>query len=710
MKANADIVLGIDVGGTFTDVIALDISSGQVVAVEKLPSTSDEPAKAALEGLRRVQSEQLGQRDLRTICHGTTVGTNALIEKKGARIGLITTRGFRDVLALRRQARPRLYDLKPRVVPTLVEAPLRLEISARRNARGQVINALDERELEQVVAALVEAKVEAIAICLLHAYADASDERRVAAAIDKHWPNTHGEFPFVSCSSDVCAEFREFERTSTVVVNAYIGPAVSRYLNRLDELLREEAAAAQRHFGPLAIVKSNGGLSSIHNATRFPVHLIESGPAAGVIATAALGHCLQESNLIAFDMGGTTAKVGVVVDGLPRMTTEFQADQFVDGRDVGGYPIKSPVIDLIEIGAGGGSLAWVDELGLLQVGPQSAGAFPGPACYGRGGVQATVTDAHVVLGHIDPHTFGARDLQLCAESARQVVDSEVAKPLGLTVEQAAHGILTIATARMCELVRLATLRRGLDPRDFSLVAFGGAGGLHACDIAEEVGIPRVLIPPMPGLFSSIGATLAERRHDLVQSVLIPLSALETVRLEEVFAALRHRAQNLIDAEAVASEISWTFAKQVDLRFEGQLFELPIVLHEQLDATRLEQQFRQRYRALYGYDLSGHPVELVNARLVARQPSPAHARDAGIATVAGAEGEGRAAKSTRQIVSAAGTMATAECVRRSALVPGIRLSGPLVIEDVGSTILVRERQNLEVLGDGTLALELRATNE
>ncbi|MEC7655428.1 MAG: hydantoinase/oxoprolinase family protein, partial [Pseudomonadota bacterium] len=386
---------------------------------------------------------------------------------------------------------------------------------------------------------------------------------------------------FVTLSSDVCREFREFERTSTAVVNAFIGPPVQRYIEHLGNSL------SGRGIPKLAIVKSNGGLTSAANAQRYPVHLIESGPAAGIIATAALGSAENLGDLIAFDMGGTTAKAGVVVDGKPKLSTEFYADRFVDGMDVGGYPIQSPVIDLIAIGAGGGSLAWIDAAGVLKVGPESAGALPGPACYGRGGARPTVTDAHVVLGHIAADGFGSEDLDIAADRARDAIERDIALPLKWSVERAAAGILRLATANMAEMVRLATLRRGLDPRDFSLVAFGGAGPLHAAEIAREVGVPRVIVPPVPGLFSAIGTMMGDVRHDLVQTSLKRLDEFDATALEAGFADLAERAADLIDAENDVD--AWRFERSVDARFEGQLFELnlPIAAGEAPSIAKIE---------------------------------------------------------------------------------------------------------------------------
>ncbi|MDP6342584.1 MAG: hydantoinase/oxoprolinase family protein [Alphaproteobacteria bacterium] len=684
--AAPQIALGIDVGGTFTDVIALDLAAGRIVASFKLPTTPDDPSIAAVTGTERYL-ERTGM-GAGAVYHGSTIGTNTLIQKRGARTALIATEGFRDILALRRQARPRLYDLEPRISPPLVPRERRLEAHERMTHDGGALTPLEPAEIERIVDGLRADGIEAVAVCLLHAYANDGHEQALGEAIRAALPGV-----FVSISSDVTSEFREYERTSTVVVNAYIGPTVRDYLLRLGGEL------TTRGIPRLAVVKSNGGLSSAANAERYPVHLIESGPAAGVIATAALGAAEGLGELIAFDMGGTTAKVGVIQQGQPRLSTEFHADRFVDGRDVGGYPIKSPVIDLIEIGSGGGSIAWLDPFGVLKVGPESAGADPGPACYGRGGTRPTVTDAHVALGHIGADGFGSEDLEIQVDLARGVLAEAIARPLGWTVERAAWGVLTLANANMAEVVRLATLRRGLDPRDFALVAFGGAGPLHATEIAREVGVPRLVIPPYPGLFSAIGTMLGDVRHDLVQTLLRRTGDLDGASLEEGFARLEARAQALFaEEEAAGAPI---LERHADLRFEGQMFEktLPVARNRAGDAD-LDGIFRAAYRADYGYDLPEQPVEVVNLRLVARRP----VRQGGWPAAAEAERAAGPGRRRRTILAADGSGREVEVLPRWAIGEGEELMGPLIIEDFGATIRVLDGQRLGALQSGTLVIE------
>jgi len=687
-----DVALCTDAGGTFTDILALDLRRGLILASAKVPSTQQDPSDAAIIAVDRISQCQPWQAG--AVFHGTTVGTNSLIQGRTARTVLVTTKGFRDVLALRRQARPRLYDLHAVVSPPLVPRERRLEIRERMAPDGSVVVALEAGEMARVVAELKALAVDAVAICLLHAYANDDHEQALGKAISEALPEA-----FVSLSSDVCREFREFERTSTVTVNAYIGPPVRDYLSRFRERL------AERAIGRLSIVKSNGGLTSAANAEKFPVHLIESGPAAGVIAAAVLGASEGIEDLIAFDMGGTTAKVGVVVGSQPRLSTEFVAGRFVDGRDVGGYPIKSPVIDLIEIGAGGGSIARLDTFGVLKVGPESAGADPGPACYGRGGVRPTVTDAHVILGHIAADGFGSEDLDIQPAPAHAAIAEHLAGPLGWTVERSAWGILTLANANMAEMVRLATLRRGLDPRDFTLVAFGGAGALHATEIAREVGVPRVVVPPYPGLFSAIGTALGDVRHDLVQTLLKRVDKLEPAALQAAFAGLEERARKLLDVEDLApGHGAPVLARYADMRFEGQMFEitLPLKGSEALTVEALDAAFRKAYVSDYGYDLPEHAIELVNARLVAQVPIwpggwPSGADDP---STRGAGAERR----QRHVFSPDGQGFDIDVIPRYTLKAGERIAGPAIIEDFGATIRILDAQMAEVRASGTLVIE------
>ena len=613
----AHVRVGIDVGGTFSDLVAVDAATRRVLSAFKVASTPASPQTAILEALDdlRAMSEIVAPDRPLSLSHGTTVATNALIERRGGHVALVTTRGFRDVLALRRQARPRLYALEQRISEPLVSRALRLEVDERIAADGTVVEPLDEASVRAVVDIVAAEGVDAVAVCLIHAYVNDEHERAVCRAIARALPDA-----VVVGSVEVCPEIGEYERTSTAAVNAYVAGRVTRYL---DDLVRE---LGRRDVSPVRVVQSNGGLTSMANAARHPVHLIESGPAAGIRAVAELGRSRGLESLIAFDMGGTTAKAGVVVRGQPRLAKDLDVDRYVDGEDVGGYVVRSPVIDLVEIGSGGGTIAWIDEAGALRVGPRSAGADPGPACYGRGGTRPTVTDAHVALGVLgtefdDGRTALDRDL------ARAAIGRHVGEPMGMSVEAAATGVCRIADAQMAEMVRIATVRRGLDPRDFALVAYGGGGPLHAAGIAREVGIQRVIVPPYPGMFSALGALMCEIRHDVVHSLVIGLEDVTPALLEDAMARVHQEALERLSAEGHDLDHANAILHQaLDLRFRGQVWELTVELDEGPlpPVDEIERAFRRRHEDEYSYDLPASSVELVAVRVARRCPPGAAA--------------------------------------------------------------------------------------
>ncbi|WP_226575938.1 hydantoinase/oxoprolinase family protein [Acuticoccus sediminis] len=683
------IEIGIDVGGTFTDATVLDGEDGAVIAAFKLPSTRRDPGDAVLEALRRIGAEH----DLSAaqVSHGTTVGTNALIERKGARTALVTTAGFADVIELRRQDRPELYRWDVRVTAPLVPHELRFEAAERLDHTGVVVRPLGN--LDALVRDLLAAAPDAVAISCLHAYANPAHEIALKAAITEALPDA-----FVSASHEVCPELGEYERTSTTVVNAYIGPAVSRYLRRLE---REAAAMGVRS---LSIVKSNGGLTSPENASRFPAHLIESGPAAGIIAAAAYAGASQHRDLIAFDMGGTTAKASVVRDTRPSVGKEFLADRLVDGRDEGGHLIRSTVLDVVEIGAGGGSIAAIDAGGVLKVGPQSAGADPGPACYSRGGDRPTVTDAHAVIGTLAAETFEGTGVTFDRDRAVRVIADRIADPMGWDLSRAAYAILDLATARMAEMVRMATVRRGLDPRDFTLLASGGAGPLHAANVAAETGARAVVVPPLPGMFSALGATMGEIRHDLSKASLALIAQADHGAVAEGFEALRREAETLL-AREVLSGTTRTFERYLDLRFAGQLFELriPVGSAEQPlpPLSEVERRFRDAYREEFGFDLPNVAVQSVKLHVTARmQPDSSSVR-----VFREQAAHLRAPVPTRRqpFLGRDGTVFDID-VYRTGPVAG-RVDGPALIEHAGSTIWIERGHVAEFCRDGSVKVEV-----
>ncbi len=675
-------VIGVDVGGTFTDAVALHGDSGELLAAFKLPSTPEDPGRAVLQAVARL-AESLRVQDA-LVCHGTTIGTNTLIQRRGARTALVATEGFRDVIALRRQARPELYDFTIRITPALVPPALRFEAAERVDAGGAVLRPL--AGVPELVATLQAAGVEAVAIALLHAYANPAHEQALDAALRQALPGA-----FITCSSTVCPEFREYERTSTTVVNAYVGPAVGRYVQALDAGLRQQGAAR------LMVVKSNGGLTSPANAALLPAHLIESGPAAGLAAAAAYARAAGRPNLIAFDMGGTTAKAGLIRDFAPEPAAEFYADRLQEGRDVGGHAIRSPILDVVEIGAGGGSLAWIDAGGVLKLGPQSAGADPGPACHGRGELP-TVTDAHAVIGTISAETFAGTGLAFDRARAAAALQRHVAQPFGWPLARAAHAILDLAVAQMAAMMRLASVQRGVDPRDFAILASGGAGPLHAAAVAAEIGAREVLVPPYPGMFSALGATLGEVRHELVQSLLRPLAELTAAQIGAGFATLRRRAEALL-AEEPPGAAAPQFDAAIEARFLGQMFELrlPAASH---DPAVLEADFRARYRREYGFDLPQAAVQLVNLRLSANLPLRRDAAALFAATAAATQ----PASPRRHATLLARDGTTQQAAVHSGDSPGL-VTGPALVDHAGATVWIQAGQQAVIAAGGHIRISL-----
>jgi N-methylhydantoinase A len=684
-----DILIGIDVGGTFTDAIVFDALAKKFLVAFKIPSTPADPGRAVVAALHKIAESVDVQGAV--VFHGSTVGTNTLIERKGAKTALMSTRGFSDIIELRRQARPNLYSFDVRISEPLVPKSLRMDVSERIAADGSVVEKLDA---SAAIARLKAAGVQSVAVSFLHCYANPAHEEEMVAAIEAALPGI-----YVTRASDVCPEFREYERASTTVVNAYIGPTVSRYVSALDGELTSHG------IDRLMIVKSNGGLTSPRNAARYPVHLIESGPAAQLIAAASFARATGRLNLVAFDMGGTTAKAGLIRQGKPEVAAEFYADRLVDGVDVGGYAIRSSVLDLVEIGAGGGSIAWIDDANVLKVGPQSAGAVPGPACYGRGGALPTVTDAHAVLGTLTPEVFHGSGVELRRERAVEAVRKHIAEPFGWSVAKAAYAIIDIAVANMAEMVRLATTRRGLDPRHFAILASGGAGPLHAPAVGEQIGSTEVVIPPYPGMFSAFGATLGSIRHEVTQTLLRGVRDLDVADIARAFGELEAKAETLLAAEpqGVAAPV---LERMLEARFIGQLFELRIPLGRDGDElpshSQIEEMFRARYREEYGFDLPDAQVQVVNLRLVA-EIDLGHRGDELFTAAAGAGSGGKPSRHAR-VLRRDGSEQEIP-VYRAADASGLRLEGPAIVEHSGSTVWIHERQSAAVGASGEVVVKL-----
>jgi N-methylhydantoinase A len=602
----AGVRLCIDVGGTFTDLVAYDEASGEG-AFLKVHTTPGDPSEGILQAFKRYQAE-FGPRAVTELSHATTIATNILIEKKGAKTCLLTTKGFEDVLEIRRHNRPQMYDLFQQISPPLVPRGHRIGIRERLDARGHVLVELDEADLHDAIEGIREQEILSVAVCFLHAYANPVHERKVMEALLKWTPKV-----YVSCSHEVWPEFREYERTSTTVLNAYIRPSVDHYLSGMVSSFSKEPVET------FSVMKSNGGLTSMENARRYPVHLIESGPAAGMVSSAWLGKETGFENVITLDVGGTTAKAGIIINGTPKATVEFHADALCNGVPVGGYAIRSPVIDLMEIGSGGGSIAWIDNAGILKVGPRSAGAVPGPACYGLGGSEPTVTDANLVLGYLNEEFFHGGLTRLHRDMAEKVIHERIASYYDWSVEKAAAAITTIAKSNLTEMVRLVSAQKGVDPRDFSLLAYGGAGPLHASFIARELNIPQTIIPPLAGVFSALGLMVAGVRHDLVRTRPymtdeIPLSA-----GPGLFGEMNRQITELLEMEGRDLSRVSRF-RSVDMRYLGQVFELNLPIEGELgspgEIRALERQFEEQYRVSFHYILPGSRMEIVNFRLMA----------------------------------------------------------------------------------------------
>ena len=604
--------IGVDIGGTFTDVAVLDEVSGRV-GIAKVSTTPHDFGAAVIDGTRTAMEEyRIAPEAVSLVSHATTIVTNALLEAKGAGVALVATRGFRDVLEIRRSARADLYDLFQDAPAVLVPRRRRFEITERIDAQGEVVTALDESELDALVDAIRRLDgVEAVAVCLMFSFLNDVHERRVGERLRAALPHLP-----VFLSSEVLPEIREFERTSTTAVCAYVGPVLTSYLQRL------EAALAELGLPALHVMGSNGGVLDVAEALRMPAAAVESGPAAGVIAAQRLGHQIGRRNLISFDMGGTTAKASLIEHGRIETTSEYE----VGGQgNVGrwlhgtGHPIRVPVIDLAEVSAGGGSIAWIDPGGALRVGPQSAGAEPGPACYGRGGDRPTVTDANVVLGRLSrTHLLGGR-LPIDAAAAEAAVRAHVADPLGLGVMEAAAGIVSVVNHGMAEALRIVSVERGHDAREFSLVAFGGAGPVHAAALAEELDIPEVVIPPIPGGFSALGLVATDLRRDWSHTFYSPIESIDPAALDQRLAELEHAAQAMLRDAGIA-EPDRVVERAADCRYAKQAYELTVPLaggtvsRESLDA--LARAFHAQHLRTYGHENPSESVQMVNIRVTA----------------------------------------------------------------------------------------------
>ena len=657
-------MVGIDIGGTFTDLTAYDPASGRLTFGKT--TTTALPDEGAVSGLKRLIEDGVKIRDAAVLKHGTTVVINSILERKGAKTGLITTEGFRDTLEIGRGSRPESFNLFYRRLPPLVPRDLRFEIRERMSARGEVLKELDRAALPRLAQQIKEAGIEAVAICFLHAYRNPDHELEVAKYISTYTGC------FVTCSHELSREFREFERTSTAVINAFVGPRTSNYVTRF-----RDGVNGAGFRGRLLLMGSSGGVLTDSEAIKRPVLLIESGPVGGAAGAAELGKELGMPNVIAFDMGGTTAKAVMIENGEAAVTPVYYAAGYNRG-----YPVQAAVLDIIEVGAGGGSIAAVNEMGALMVGPRSAGGVPGPACYGTGGMEPTITDANLVLGRLHPDRFLGGEIKLDQVAAQNAIQ-ELATKLKEPFHRVAAGIIHLATLTMASAVKMTTVERGHDPRDFAMIAYGGAGPLHAAEIARELGIRTVIIPNQPGHFCAYGMLYADLKYDVVQTMAIGLEQLDLADAEKQFAALEARGRTSLE-EIKIDLASVVVSRFADMRYRGQEHTLKIRLPAKMlsiSPSDMRNAFEAEYTKRYGHSSQNVPIDLVNLRVVvtgiADKPVLKHLNG---------ENSG-ASPESRQVNFDGRDFIPCEIWQRGTLSVGQRIDGPAIIEEGASTTLV-----------------------
>ena len=681
--------LGIDIGGTFTDLV-LSGSAGERHALKVL-TTPDDPSRAVVEGVRTLLTQsRVAAKSVARVVHATTLFTNALIERKGAVTGLITTAGFRDVLEIGRERRFELYDLNIRMPEPLVPRDLRLEVAERTAADGSVGTAVDDAELKRAAAALVEAGVASIAVVFLNSYANPQNEQHAAAVLREAFPSVA-----LTASHEIVPEVREFERSSTAAANAYVKPLAANYLDGIRDKLGALGIGA-----PLSLMLSSGGFTHIAEAKAAPVHLLESGPAAGALAAARLGK--GQARLLAFDMGGTTAKLCIVDDGIPLVAQGFEAGRTRRFMEGSGLPIRVPSVDLIEIGAGGGSIAHPDTIGLLKVGPQSAGSVPGPACYGLGGTQPTVTDANLALGVLNPEYFAGGTIAIDKASAEGAVEA-LGKRLGLSMLDAAWGIVNVVNENMASAARVHIAERGRDQRAYVLLVTGGGGPVHGYQVAKKLGLARMICPPSAGVASAFGLISAPARVDRVATVGIKLDQADLAALEARFRALEEEALATLEQTGARREDA-ILERNADGRFVGQGFYLSVPLPRGPYADRqvLRAAFEQGYREKFTHTPPQVTVEFVNIRVTASAPThrPPTTPDA-----ARAPAGIRPPASRKVYFKEAGGKLDTVVYRRENLPAAFAAAGPLLVEEEGSTLVVAPGGRVTLAADGNLIVEV-----
>ncbi len=666
-------VVAVDIGGTFTDLVAFDHESQNVIYT-KSPTTYGNFVEGILECFEKAK---VGPGEASFLNHGTTLVINSLIQRKGAKTALVTSEGFRDVLEIARGNRPDPFDLYYRRDEPLVPRDLRFEVPERVDARGGTVTPLDTAGIEKLARELRSLGIESVGVFFMNSYADPAHEEEAAALLCRLLPDA-----YVTVSTELTREWYEYERCSTVAANAYVGPQVSTYIRRLESDLE-----ARNFDGSLFMMGSNGGLLSVERTCRQPIGLVESGPIGGCIGAGAYAGQLGYDNVVAFDMGGTTAKCALVENGRFSVDSVYYVNGYVQG-----FPIKSPVIDIVEVGSGGGSIAWLDDQKRLHVGPQSAGSTPGPVCYGRGGTEPTVTDANLVLGRLNPAHFLGGELSLDTEQARRAIAEKIADPLGYTGEDGlirmADGIISIATVVMAGAIRRVSVEHGLDPRDFVLFSYGGGGPLHASQLAHELSIPTVVIPPEPGNFSAIGMLLADARLDLSKTFVGALGADTVAGIKALFAEMEAEAAAALAEEFGAQDID--FEHHAEMRYKGQRHNIKVTVSGLDDVDAIRAAFEHDYKRRYGHADAKAEAEFQALHLsaFARLKRPDIARLPRKAT-------GAREERTRPVYFGGAGRVETRIFERDALASGFRADGPAVIEEYGSTTIVWPGDSFEI---------------
>ncbi len=673
--------VGVDIGGTFTDAISIDAETG-AVRLSKVPSTPENQAIGFLSGLRQLDIQLAA---ISWLVHGTTVGTNATLERNGAKCGMITTRGFRDIIELGRRDRPQLYGLFGEFEPLILRRH-RIEVDERLDATGEVVVPLDEKQVEAAALELKRMGCEALLIGFLHSYANPAHERRAAEIAAKVWGS-----PYITISSDILAEFRETERFGTAAVNAYIQPRIHRYVSRLQKELRENGVPRD-----LVIMQANGGIMSVEAACERSVATVLSGPAAGVIAAAEISRLAGFRNVITCDMGGTSFDVGMIVNGEPIVTSD---------RDMGfRLPLRIPIIDIHTIGAGGGSIAFLDESNILHVGPRSAGSMPGPIAYARGGQEPTVTDANVLLGRLSSEKLLAVKGAVDLPKIRNAFAEKIGKPLGLDAEQAAQSALRVINDKMAGAMRFCSLQRGLDPREFTVFAFGGAGPLHGVALARELGVPRVIVPYVPGITCALGCIIADMRHDFVQTV---SRLVDDITAEEIAAVLkrqREAGETRLKADNVPVQ-RVEIVHEADMQYEGQTHGIRVRLDPaQLDVKSLSDRLRQAFLDRFGIDLASFRAKLINLRTVVVGVRPRLDLKRIVATKERSADASKAKVGSRRVWFDKGWTDT-PIYDREALPIGATFAGPAILNQMDTTTVVEPNTTVTVDDYGNLIIEL-----